>query len=46
MFERIRDKMREQIRSLEYVMTTHGEEEMENDNLSILDIENAALPAR
>ncbi len=43
MFERIRDKMRELIRSLEYVMTTHGEEEMENDNLSILDIENAVL---
>ena len=43
MFEKIRDKMRELIRSLEYVMTIHGEEEMENDKLSILDIENAVL---
>ena len=43
MFEAIRDKMRDLIRSLEYVMTIHGEEEMENDDLSILDIENAVL---
>lgn len=43
MFEKIRDKMRELIRSLDYVMTIHGEEEMENDNLSILDVENAVL---
>ena len=35
--------MRELIRSLEYVMTIHGEEEMENDKLSILDVENAVL---
>jgi len=31
------------VRSLDYVMTIHGEEEMENDNLSILDVENALL---
>ena len=43
MFENIRDKMRELIRSLEYVMTIHGEEEIENDKLSILDIENTVL---
>lgn len=43
MYEKIRDKMRELIRSLAYVMTIHGEEEMENDGLSILDIENAVL---
>lgn len=43
MFEKIRDKMRELIRSLDYVMTIHGEEEMENDSLSILDVENAVL---
>lgn len=43
MFEKIRDKMRHLIRSLEYLMTIHGEEEMENDNLSILDVENAVL---
>lgn len=43
MFEQIRDKMREKIRSLEYVMTIHAEEEMENDALSIFDVENAVL---
>lgn len=43
MFEQIRDKMRERIRSLEYVMTIHAEEEMVNDNLSIFDVENAIL---
>lgn len=43
MFEQIRDKMREKIRSLEYVMTIHAEEEMENDALSIIDVENGIL---
>ena len=43
MFEAIRNKMRERIRNLEYVMTIHAEEEMENDGLSIFDIENAIL---
>ena len=43
MFEKVRDKMRDLIRSLNYVMTVHGEEEMENDDLSILDIERAIL---
>jgi hypothetical protein len=31
--------MRTKIRALEYVMTIHAEEEMENDHLSILDVE-------
>lgn len=35
--------MREKVRNLEYVLTIHAEEEMENDNLSILDIENGIL---
>jgi uncharacterized DUF497 family protein len=43
MFEAIRDKMREKIRSLEYVMTIHAEEEMENDGFSIFDVENCVL---
>ncbi|MEP6900409.1 MAG: DUF4258 domain-containing protein [Actinomycetota bacterium] len=43
MFEAIRNKMREKIRNLEYIMTIHAEEEMENDNFSIFDIENAIL---
>ncbi len=43
MFESIRNKMREKVRSLEYVLTIHAEEEMENDVLSIFDVENAIL---
>jgi Domain of unknown function (DUF4258) len=43
MFEKIRNKIREKIRSLEYVMTIHAEDEMENDGLSIFDIENGIL---
>ncbi len=43
MFEAIRNKMREKVRNLEYVMTIHAEEEMENDVLSIFDVENAIL---
>lgn len=43
MFESIRDRMRQLVRSLDYVMTIHGEEEMESDGLSILDVENAIL---
>ncbi len=36
-------KCGELIRSLDYVMTIHGEEEMENDGLSVFEIENAVL---
>jgi hypothetical protein len=43
MFEPIRNKMREKVRNLEYVMTIHAEEEIENDVLSIFDVENAVL---
>lgn len=43
MFEKIRNKMREKIRGLEYIMTIHAEEEMVNDNLSIFDVENGIL---
>ncbi len=43
MFESIRNKMREKVRNLEYVMTIHAEEETENDVLSIFDVENAIL---
>lgn len=43
MFENIRNKMREKIRRLEYVMTIHAEEEMVNDGLTVFDIENGIL---
>jgi len=35
--------MREKVRALDYVMTIHAEEEMEDDDLSILDVEQAIL---
>lgn len=43
MFAKVRDKMRAKIRELDYVMTIHAEEEMENDGLSILDVEEVVL---
>jgi hypothetical protein len=35
--------MREKIRALDYVMTIHAEEEMEDDDISILDVEHVIL---
>ena len=35
--------MREKVRALDYVMTIHAEEEMEDDDLSILDVEHVIL---
>jgi hypothetical protein len=35
--------MREKVRALDYVMTIHAEEEMEDDDLSILGLEHAIL---
>jgi hypothetical protein len=42
-FDHILQRMREKVRALDYVMTIHAEEEMENDDLSILDVEHAML---
>lgn len=36
MFERILKQMREKIRTRQYVMTLHAEEEMDNEGLAIL----------
>ena len=36
-------RFRQLIRSLNYVVSTHAAEELEDDNLSILDIENIVL---
>jgi hypothetical protein len=46
MFENILKQMREKIRALQYVMTLHAEEEMDSDDLSIFDIEQAILTGR
>lgn len=43
MFSRILKEMRDKIRKREYVMTIHGEEEMNNDYLSIYDVESCIL---
>ncbi len=43
MFERILKRMREKIRKRRYVMTLHAEEEMDNDELTIYDVERGIL---
>lgn len=43
MFDRILKRMREKIRTRQYVMTLHAEEEMDADGLSIFDIERGIL---
>ena len=43
MYERILKQMREKIRTRQYVMTLHAEEEMADDNLAIFDIERVFL---
>jgi len=39
-------QLRQLIRSLNYVVSTHAAEELEDDNLSILDFENIILTGR
>ncbi|MBX2997604.1 MAG: DUF4258 domain-containing protein [Caldilineaceae bacterium] len=46
MYERILRQMREKIRTRQYVMTLHAEEEMNDDDLSIFDVERAILTGR
>lgn len=43
MFERILKRMREKIRKQQYVMTLHAEEEMNDDGLTIYDVERGIL---
>jgi Domain of unknown function (DUF4258) len=42
-FDRILKRMREKVRTRQYVMTLHGEEEMDEDDLTIFDVESAIL---
>jgi hypothetical protein len=46
MYDRILKRMRERIRTRQYVMTVHAEEEMDDDNLSIFDVERGILTGR
>ena len=43
MFERILNRMRECIRTNTYVVTLHAVEEMDDDQLSVFDVERAVL---
>lgn len=43
MYERILKQMRERIRTRFYVMTLHAEEEMDEDGLTIFDVERGIL---
>lgn len=46
MFKKILKQMREQVRALQYVMTVHAEEEMDGDELTIFDVEQAIMTGR
>ena len=43
MYERVLRQMREKIRTRQYVMTLHAEEEMNDDGLTIFDVERVIL---
>lgn len=43
MFDRILRQTRQKVRTREYVMTLHAEEEMDDDGLTIFDVERAVL---
>lgn len=46
MYERNLQQMREKIRTRQYVMTLHAEEEMDEDELSIFDVESVILTGK
>ena len=46
MFERIIKLTREKIRKKQYIMTLHAEEEMNNDDLTIYDVESGILTGK
>ncbi len=46
MYERILNQLREKIRTRQYVMTLHADEEMDEDELSIFDVESVILSGK
>ena len=46
MYERILNQLREKIRTRQYVMTVHADEEMDEDELSIFDVESVILSGK
>lgn len=43
MFDRVIRRMRELVRTSQYVMTMHGHDEMEADGLTVFDVEHCIL---
>ena len=43
MFDRILKRMRDKVRTREYVVTLHAEEEIDDDELTVFDVERAVL---
>jgi hypothetical protein len=46
MFDRILKEMQDKIRRREYIMSIHAEEEMDDDGLSIFDVEGCILTGK
>lgn len=46
MFERILRRFRERIRATQFVVTLHAVEELEDEGLSVLDVEHAILTGK
>jgi len=46
MFDRILKRMREKVRTRQYVMTMHAEEQMDEDGLTIFDVEHTILAGK
>ncbi len=46
MYERILRRMCQKVRALDYVVTAHAEEEMNDDDLTILDVEHTILSGK
>jgi hypothetical protein len=45
-FNRVLEQMRERIHQRQFVMTVHAADEMEDDNLTVLDVEAGVLTGR
>jgi hypothetical protein len=45
-FENVLRRMQEKVRTLEYVVTLHAEEEMNDDELSIFDVESGIMTGK
>ena len=46
MYERILNQLREKVRTRQYVMTLHADDEMDEDELSIFDVESVILSGK